>query len=1239
MSADTFNVHVLPVGPVADFADAGTFDEAKLTVATLARMGGVAVTPDGGPELIESLSDADAALARWSTKQDGADRSSALLWFGHGQSRTVGAVLHVPRTGPAPGNAYVTPTMFAHHVHEEQRRRQDNSEDLWAIVVVEACNGKSFVADVANLFEGTQKPDGHALLLIGSGETSGPGYLSKFRQALEDYLASLSHHDQVFTMRHIVDFVCGDRAVFFARILGVDPGTEFRLVLADELRDAGAMTVADQQRLKAGSVLRPMPVGQVAVGAGHLETTTRFTGRAADLQRIAGWARSSNGAPVLIVTGAAGAGKSVLLAEAVRRAPDSHPSRALVVLALTGSTPEDVIRRLASGLGLRDGEITSVEAVRAALAHIPPEGRWLVVADALDEARDPVQVASMLRDLAEVPEVKLLVGTRAKAAGGEPGTDLLEVLGSRTGHAEVWTVGPDVVGAREYTENHVRRLAERHLAPGDALSAIVRKVADRVESHLRSGKWQFLQATLVIQAIEERTTILLEDEPLSDLLESNMSGLFGAAVARITAEMPKAKAFLLALTYGHGRGLPRAEGIWMKAAAGLAGESGVDDGDLALFLHRAAGYIMVDGEYRRSVYRLAHRSFTDQLLESGDQEQDRFGVFSALLDLAARQVLLGERVSPHLRSRLAEYASDCGARGWAALAAHTAVLDVLPMPSLSALALSPRPGSEAAEIDLPIEVLGTVTSAHLIESSQQDDRPGLRQLGGLRATGRLHEAGPNAAWRICWGRLRRTPPHLQLEGVDGAVSVVAANPSARWLVTGSLDGTVLVWEPWRRHCPTKVLRNITSAIVAVAAWGNTDDDVPALLAVAHEDRKIQVWDVGGEGTEPRTYTSSEVIRAITVLEDGPVRFVIVGEGGYVALLDEAGIAPQQNEPASSAEVVAVVPISGRDGERRFVTAQRTGLIGLWSADGASPVLLSVTEFSGLLSGMAAATTSTGTVLVTTGVNGAVGYWKVDDDNRIVPDVESEQRNDLPRKLDGQALSVVISDAGMTLPIFGRTDGVLQMTSGDGCLDAVPMGRRAIRGMTVLRGPHAGPVVAVTVERDRRVHFWDPSVSLGPMGEVGPYPVAEHIGLHVGANGDEALVIVEKSAGRPTKTVLDAVSGEEWTSSEGMEAGPSAHVDASVGNAERDLRRRVTAQVPLVSDQERVRVAATADRNGSVVLWRHVNTERWERFRVIELGSPCRGMVALKDLRLAVSTDDGVLVLDVSGACSSENGDR
>ncbi|MFJ8967043.1 hypothetical protein ACIRG5_47430 [Lentzea sp. NPDC102401] len=1247
MSGDTFDVHVLPVGPVDSFADAGTLDEAKLTVAALAQMGGRPVTAADMPEVIVSLSGADAALARWSTKRDGEDRSSALLWFGHGQARDVGAVLHVPRTRPDGGNAYVTPAMFAHHIHEEQTRRQRNSDDLWAVVVIEACNGRSFVGDIANLFQGSRRPPGHALLLVGSGEISGPGYLGKFRQALEDYLVSLTHHDQVFTLRHIADVVCRDKDVFFSQILGADPGTEFRLVLPGDFQDAGAMTVADQQRLKAGDALRSVPVGRVAAGASHLETTTRFAGRAEDLQRIADWAGNPRGAAVLAVTGPAGAGKSALLAEAVRRAPEGNLP-GVVVLALTGSTPDDVVRRLAMWLGLQDQEGAYVDAVRAAFVNAPPQGQWLIVADALDEARDPVQVASVLRDLTNVPGVRLLVGTRPASARGAigdqgdvPGTDLLEVLGSRTGYAEVWTVEPDAVGAREYTEKHVRRLAMRHLEPGDTLSALVRKVADRVESHVRSGEWQFLQATLVIQAIEERTTILFDNDSLSVLLESNRSGLFGAAVTRITAEMPKARAFLRALTYGHGRGLPRAEGIWAKAAAGLAGDGGVDDGDLASFLHLAAGYIMLDGEYRRSVYRLANRSFTDQLLETGDHEQERFGMFAALLELADRQARSKERMSPHLRSRLAEYASDCGAQGWAALAGHTAVLDALPMPSLTALALSPRPGAEAAAIDLPIEVVGTVVSAHLIESSDHDDRPGLRQLGGLRATGRLHEAGPNAAWRIRWGRLRRVPPHLQLEGVDGAVSAVAADPSARWLVTGSLDGTILVWEPWRRHHPTRLMRDATSAVSAIGACGSKGiDDVPVLLAAAHEDRKVRLWQLTSEVPTSQTHTSREVIRAIVALHGEPFRFVIAGEAGYVALLDAAGIAPQQTEPPSSTEVVGLVPISGRCGERFFATAQQSGHIGLWSADGPSPVLLSVVRSPSVLAGMATAASAEGAILVTTSMSGAVGYWKLNGDNKIVADVEAEQQDNRPRDLGRQAIPVVVSAAGRTASIFGQNDGVLMVTCPGGRLEPVQMGKKAIRAMTVLRGPHSGPVVAVTVERDRRVHFWDPSVPVGFQGEGGSYPVADHMYRHEWANGGEALVIVKKRGDEARPMVLDATNGDEWLSADAVltEENGTCGTGTIVGVAAQELGYRVVAEVPLVSERGFVNVAATANRRGAVVLWRRAG-EGWDRLRVIELGAACRGLVVLNELRLAVSTDDGVLVLDLCGTCSSDGSEN
>ncbi len=176
------------------------------------------------------------------------------------------------------------------------------------------------------------------------------------------------------------------------------------------------------------------------------------------------------------------------------------------------------------------------------------------------------------------------------------------------------------------------------------------------------------------------------------MLASDRSGLFRAAVARITEGLPAAEPLLRALALAQGRGLPRADGVWAHAASGVAGrEQPVDDEELSLFLGRAAAYVLLDGEDRRSVFRLAHRTYTEQLLATSTPAQ-RLGMLTALLDLAARQCSGGQPISPHLEARLAQYAADCGPDGWAELAARPAVLDRLPVAGLSALALA-RPGT------------------------------------------------------------------------------------------------------------------------------------------------------------------------------------------------------------------------------------------------------------------------------------------------------------------------------------------------------------------------------------------------------------------------------------------------------------------------------------------------------------------------------------------------------------------
>ncbi|UYM25755.1 WD40 domain-containing protein [Streptomyces albus] len=103
-------------------------------------------------------------------------------------------------------------------------------------------------------------------------------------------------------------------------------------------------------------------------------------------------------------------------------------------------------------------------------------------------------------------------------------------------------------------------------------------------------------------------------------------------------------------------------------------------------------------------------------------------------------------------------------------------------------------------------MLGSLTAAPLIRAARPADRPGLRQLGALRTTGRLPQAGPGASWWVSWGLLRRHAPHLTLGGHTRPVRALASwNEGSARFVSGAEDGSVMVWDPWFSHAPIAVV--------------------------------------------------------------------------------------------------------------------------------------------------------------------------------------------------------------------------------------------------------------------------------------------------------------------------------------------------------------------------------------------------------------------------------------------------
>ncbi|MBI0295354.1 hypothetical protein JBE04_13005 [Streptomyces sp. PRKS01-29] len=1278
--ADAFDVHVLPVGPVVGFEEVDTGSEAVAIVDLLRRLGGhPAPHPahgpgpagDPAPATLKSLDEADDGLARWSgeygepAERRPKDRPSVLVWLGHGVRKTMGPALVVPGSKERRGDAQVTPDLFAHHLFAEARNRR--AEDgHWAIVVIEACKSSDFAGALRSRF-GDPPRERYSILLIATGKSGAQAYLGTFRQVLEEYLDGLSSHDEVRLWDLRRRFIEANHSCEF---IG-ESCRELALRPRDRVPLPGATTVAEERRMQTDfdaampPGARPEEPPEDPGGTGFLEVAPLFTGREAELAAVRQWCAEPGARRVLIVHGAPGVGKSAFLGEALRRIREATGPGAAAglrvgaVLRLTGSTTAQVRGQLAQVPGLSAaGPPGGYAAPSQGTAAPGPPGRMVLLADALDEARDPVHVASLLREATDHPNTLLIIGTRRTPYRDEqyPGgsrVDLPAVLGSNTERARVMELLPDPVAAADYAADGVRRVLREHSTDDpEWQETVVGTVREAVEQHVRDGSWQFLQASLVVQEIQRNPQLLSSAtdarHALRRLLERDRTGLFGAAVEHITRDLPTALPFLQALALAHGRGLSRADGIWLRAAAGLAAveparvDRPLDERALSDFLSKAAAYVLLDGEDRRSVFRLAHRTYADRLAADVTPGQ-RLAMLTALLDLAAEQATEGQPLSPHLESRLAEYAADCGTPGWRELARYPAVLDRLDVAALCGLALSPgRRDGGATPADLPVEVLGTAASAHLIERSEAADRPGLRQLGGLRACGTLHPAGTGAAWEVCWGTVRRTPAHLQL-GAGEMVTALAAHPGRPWLVTGTREGSVVVWEPWRTHAPVLLMRIGESPVTAVAASGATNGEGPGLLVAAYDDRTLAIWDTDAERPAPVVEETPHTIWHVTPLPDG--RFAVAGDAGWLAVLEPATRRLSPALRAVDGEVVGLAPVTGPEGRQWLAVAGRTGDLTLWDVSGDLPEHMDTVRLRRPLAALTA--TADGTLAIA-GQDGSVWLRHPAERNgTVVPMAAPEGAAPVRLGASPPVLAVWQASDGGGAIVLGDHRGLWTLREGH-ARQLVSGGDSAgIREVRVLEGPGGGQVVAAVVERSPAIHLWDPSVHVADTASTAP-PWGPIAGMrrYITQDGTETLALLQKvrSAGRTGTAVriLRAEDGRELAEEAPHDPLATARPgwDGADGDwpaaVEREHRGDVLGWVPLRGEPWRG-VRASADHEGDVVVWREGADGSWQPTHRVRLGSSGLGLTALSGGRLAVALRDGVVVLAVgTGAFDSGN---
>ncbi|MFI9804228.1 hypothetical protein ACIHEJ_07635 [Streptomyces sp. NPDC052301] len=1143
---DALPVHVLAFDDVHDQTHVDATKEAAAILALLSRLG--AVPEPGAPQAVTwDLNTVEERLAHWAAS--GGERTSVLLWIGHGKGKNRQARLLVPGNRENTRAARVVPQTLAWHLHDEASRRV---APHWAFVVVEACGSWGFVDRVAEELSavGATAEKELALLLVGSGQHLGPGHLGTFREKMAEVLDGFTDHDKDIEpgeLAHRLNAHDGvyARAIGCSRQLPLRPRTAHPLPVTATVEDYDRLhRLLDTQTDNAlAHFLRS------GVCSGFTELTWGFTGRAADRRSVARWAADPHTPGMLIVTGASGAGKSALLGNLMLHAypavgqelhaagfadrldPDLVLPAVDAVVHLAGSTLDDVVGRLTTLLGIAPTEpgLALQERITALRKAVEGRASTVIMADALDEAREPLLVAGLLRELAPLTGVRLVVGTRPTAPapvvghrrpgdmsrapeGRTPGADpvpppgrgtratseeLLDALGRDTGHAQVHTLERDAEAVHRYVTRSLRGTPGGPLA-AERGSEAVDGVADIVRERVENGDWEFLQASLVVQEIQQSPE-LLRPERLADLnrlLAHDQRGLFNSAVGRIAEGFPQATPLLAALAHAQGRGLPRAGQVWATVAGALdPGGVAPTDADIARLLHRAAAYVLLDGEDGHTVHRLAHRTFADKFLErSGPHE--RAAVLRALVALAEHRVAAAPDVPlpGHLARHLSAYAAEAGPDGWRELAGRPRVLDRIDVPALAGDVLSAGLSltSEAPNAGrLPGGVLGTVASAHLIRAARPGDRPGLRQLGAARTTGEHTEAGPDAAWRVCWSRMARHFPHLPLDGhVRPVKELVTWEAETTVLASGAEDGTVLLWEPWAGHAPVAALPGpLRSSLLAMAALPSGGGHGPR-LAVAHNDRRVRIWDLGDT---PAVHAETDVPTILTGMAAVPgprPRLALVGTKGYVALWD---LTRPADRPRSGAQpggrVHSVVSVA----QRRLVTVDEGGYVKVWDASGEAPQSLVSDRPATPPTALAVLPGAPGVVrFASAHTEDAAGdakaaaevtFWTLTDDG-LAQDGEPLHTGESALT----AIGAITVPRGGTRLVTAARDGSLYLwnprtRTRTGVLrDGAPAPTVRILPFT---GPTRVPLPATAARRDSAVRLWSPHESGTPAGAAGP----------------------------------------------------------------------------------------------------------------------------------------------------------
>jgi hypothetical protein len=563
----------------------------------------------------------DARLDDWTSR---ADESFVVYWTGHGEYSGDGYLLALANSKkPLNGRNGFSGVRLGEALRDQQRRRNlDQHPREWVLLILDTCGSGPGAWQLWRSFD-ILPPNIGVIATADEGAAYAGGFAAVLEQVLEGFdgndAAGIPLVELTRRLRERLEGEGQGKKIYenfwptatLPLRIDAPPTVQATVDRYAELRDVLSSAPADIRNHFYAK----------AQGTEIGEPAWCFAGRVAERRTIAAWLRNAPGG-MYVVSGVAGSGKSALLGmmlassdEKVRAAiagagfspipADLTPGDLTydAVIHLSGQAVADTVRSLANAMHLdhAEGPDKLIDQVRQRGQHVD---RTTMLVDALDEARDPLTIAALLRRLAALPGVRVLVGTR-QSLNEDPDIAIsldnavLDVLAPDSDHVMRLQRDPEAV--RTYVSQRLRRAA---------LPDFGEDRADAISDLIAAFPQPFLFARLALHEIIADPAWTAPDADLQKLLGSGHRGIFGQAVSRFANHAPDVEALLHALTYGRGNGFPRTDGVWAAAASALT-EIPITDATVERALQQAAPYIMYDSESGQGVYRLAHRTFAE----------------------------------------------------------------------------------------------------------------------------------------------------------------------------------------------------------------------------------------------------------------------------------------------------------------------------------------------------------------------------------------------------------------------------------------------------------------------------------------------------------------------------------------------------------------------------------------------------------------------------------------------------